>query len=100
MNAPVLPVVFTAWIACYGGVWQEDLLPRAARLKDASGAYNNNSNMDADDEDDDDDGAGRKGAGRGGRGGPKGARVPKATSGGSNEPGPPVDGAALRVDEW
>ena len=82
---------------------QEELQPRAARrTQDQGGA--------ADSDEEGDGAAAGNGAAAGGRKGGRGARGRAAAGGtarartgsgaGGGEPGPPVDGAALRVDEW
>jgi chromodomain-helicase-DNA-binding protein 1 len=79
---------------------KEDLLPRAARLRPEERAalgLADSSDSDAEGGEGGEGGSGKKPAGKKARARPRGA-VKKNVSGA--EPGPPVDGAALRVDEW
>lgn len=66
---------------------QEELLPRAARLRTEEDLESPN-------------GRARGGSGPGGARAQRREQRSKPSSGVGGEPGPPVDGALLRIDEW
>ncbi len=85
---------------------QADLLPRAARLKPEDRAALGLGPASSDDDADPATATGATvgGSGAKGRSGGKGGRKERKSGGRKNvsgaEPGPAVDGASLRIDEW
>ncbi len=91
---------YGAYLLAWLGALQEDLGPRSSRRAAADQGANGGSGSGSDEE----AAGGRKAGGRAGRAAGRAAGAgpgrPKGGGGGGAEPGPPVDGAALRVDEW
>jgi hypothetical protein len=81
-----------------------ELLPRAARLKPeeraALGLQGDSGDSDQEGEEGGGSGSKKAGAAAGAKKARPRARAAVKRDAASGEPGPPVDGAALRVDEW